>query len=62
MTLSTADVFDGDSAVKKIIENLNEIYPALTPSPQDDLALIMYRAGQRSVVEYLNNLIEDNNV
>ena len=59
MTLNAADVFDGDSAIKKIVDKLNEVYPALTPSPQDDLALIMYRSGQRSVVEFLNTLIEE---
>ena len=59
MTLSTADVFSGDSALKQIIVKLNEIYPPLNPGPGDTMEQIMYRAGQRQVVEYLENLIED---
>lgn len=59
MTLEASDVFHGESAVKKIVDKLQEIYPPLNPGPGDTMEQIMYRAGQRQVVEYLANLIED---
>lgn len=59
MTLDATDVFHGDSAITKIVEKLNEVYPPLNPGPGDTLETIMYRAGQRQVVEYLQTLIED---
>ena len=51
--LTAQDVFEGDSAVTKLIEELDAMYPPFTPQPTDDVARIMYRSGQRSVVEYL---------
>jgi len=59
MTLETTDVFQGESAVKKIVDRHNEVYPPLNPGPGDTMEQIMYRAGQRQVVEYLQTLVED---
>ena len=59
MTLDATDVFHSNSAITKIVEKLNEVYPPLNPGPGDPLETIMYRAGQRQVVEYLQTLIED---
>ena len=59
MTLEATDVFTGESAIKKIVDRLNEIYPPLNPGPGDTLEQIMYRAGQRQVVEYLQTLLEE---
>ena len=36
-----------------VIEQLEQIFPQVNPAPTDDLATIMYRAGQRSVVEWI---------
>ena len=36
-----------------LIEQLDNIFPPVNPAPTDDLAAIMYRAGQRSVVEWI---------
>lgn len=36
-----------------VIEQLEQIFPPVNPAPTDDLAMIMYRAGQRSVVEWI---------
>jgi len=41
-----------------ILSNLEETFPPVTPTPADPLALIMYRAGQRSVVEYIQSQME----
>ena len=42
-----------------LLNEANEIFPPVNPSPTDDLALIMYRAGQRSVVEWLQQQMEN---
>lgn len=44
-----------------ILQEMEEIYPANTPDPNDTHATIMYRAGQRSVVEWLTKRISENN-
>lgn len=51
--LSPDDVFGGDTFLTKLCDELDAMYPAKTPRPQDDIAKIMYLAGQRSVVEYI---------
>ena len=38
-----------------IINELQELYPPVTPTPDDSIEKIMYRSGQRSVVEWLLN-------
>ena len=41
-----------------LLNEANEIFPPVNPSPADDLATIMYRSGQRSVVEWLQQQME----
>ena len=36
-----------------IISELDSYFPPVTPSPTDNIETIMYKAGQRSVVEWL---------
>jgi hypothetical protein len=36
-----------------LVEQLDATFPPVNPAPTDDLATIMYRAGQRSVVEWI---------
>lgn len=46
-----------------LVKRLNEMYPLRNPHPNDDILDIMYRAGQRSVVESLQSKLktaEDN--
>jgi len=43
---------------QQIINNLNETFPPVNPSPHDSLALIMYKAGQRHVVEWIIQQME----
>lgn len=45
----------GRGFLDQITDELDETFPAYTPNPDDTLALIMYRAGQRSVIEHLLN-------
>ena len=51
--LSQEDVFGGKTFLTKLCDELDAMYPAKTPGPQDDIAKIMYLSGQRSVVEYI---------
>ena len=57
--LEAADVFEKELALVRLVSDLQKVYPPLNPGPGDTMEQIMYRAGQRSVVEYLENLIED---
>ena len=51
--LSPQEVFGTGSPFAALAEELEAMYPLTNPSPKDDDRLIMYRAGQRSVVEYI---------
>ena len=51
--LEADDIFATGSPLVKLCEELEDMYPLTNPSPTEDDRLIMYRAGQRSVVEYI---------
>ena len=53
MPISKEEVFGGAPPLAPIVEELEAMYPHYLPTPKDDQSVIMYRAGQRSVVEYL---------
>jgi len=40
-------------SMNALVEQMTNIFPPVNPAPTDDLATIMYRAGQRSVVEWI---------
>lgn len=42
-----------------LIEELDEIYPVLTPKPDMSRDEVMYKAGQRSVIDRLLILKEE---
>ena len=44
--------------VNAILSELNEIFPPVNPTPDMTTEQIMYRAGQRSVVEWIQNQME----
>ena len=45
-----------------ILQQLEENFPPLNPHPDESHSLIMYRSGQRSVVEWIQHyLTEENN-
>ena len=54
--------FTGDTQIAKLLRELEELFPVVNPQPTDDFSLIMYRSGQRAVVEYIQSLIENNDV
>ena len=43
-----------------IIGEMDELFPPTTPDPTQSIEHIMYRAGQRSVVEWLHNRLQEN--
>ena len=45
--------------LQAMMTQLNETFPPVNPSPTDDLATIMYRSGQRSVIEYILQQMEN---
>ena len=45
-----------------LVQQLEENFPPTNPHPDDSHSKIMYSAGQRSVVEWINHrLTEENN-
>jgi len=45
-----------------LLQQLEENFPPLNPHPDDSHSQIMYRSGQRSVVEWIQHyLTEENN-
>ena len=51
--LNEHEVFGTGSPLRSLVDELEEMYPLHTPTPRDTDRDIMYRAGQRSVVEYI---------
>jgi len=43
-----------------LLHQLEESFPPINPSPADPYEYIMYRAGQRSVVEWIIQYMEEN--
>ena len=39
---------------------LEETFPPANPTPEDTMEKIMYRSGQRSIVEWVVNYMEEN--
>ena len=44
---------------KYILKELQDNFPPHNPHPKEELASIMYKAGQRSVVEWIENRLEE---
>jgi len=51
--LSEYEVFGKGSPLNELVAELDAMYPLLNPTPTDNDRLIMFRSGQRSVVEYI---------
>ena len=47
------NILPGNKNLQALVDELEEMFPPINPTPRDDDRTIMYRAGQRSVVEYL---------
>jgi hypothetical protein len=42
-----------------LLVQLEENFPPITPHPDNPLSLIMYRSGQRSVVEWIQSQLSE---
>jgi hypothetical protein len=43
-----------------LVHALEESFPPTNPNPEDTMEKIMFRSGQRSVVEWVINYMEEN--
>ncbi len=43
-----------------LLAQLEQTFPPTNPNPEDTMEKIMYRSGQRSVVEWIINYMEEN--
>ena len=44
---------------KYILKELQDNFPRHTTHPKEELSVIMYKAGQRSVVEWIEHRLEE---
>ena len=47
--------------LESLLLELEEKFPPLNPHPKEQLPAIMYRAGQRDVVEWLRSRLDEDN-
>ena len=45
---------------RALVSQLEEAFPPTNPTPDDTMEKIMYRSGQRSVVEWVIKYMEEN--
>jgi hypothetical protein len=45
--------------VERLLEELEDVFPPLNPTPETSLNQIMYRAGQRDVLEWIKNKLDE---
>ena len=45
--------------VDQLLAELEDVFPPVNPTPDTSLSNIMYRAGQRSVVEWINSKLDE---
>jgi hypothetical protein len=45
--------------LQSILQELEDNFPSVNPHPDDSHSLIMYRSGQRSVVEWINHRLSE---
>jgi len=45
--------------IEQLLAELEDVFPPVNPSPDTALNQIMYRAGQRSVVEWIHTKLDE---
>ena len=45
--------------MQAVLAELDEKFPPVNPHPKEELSSIMYKAGQRSVVEWISKRLEE---
>jgi hypothetical protein len=56
-SLSTLEAFGMEA--RAVITRLEETFPPVNPGPGDTISTIMYRSGQRSVIEWIKENLEN---
>ena len=44
---------------ESLLLEMEDNFPPVNPHPKEEISTIMYKAGQRSVVEWLRNKLEE---
>lgn len=57
ISLNTLETFG--VTVKQVLHEMDEVFPSLQVTPEDRMEHIMYRSGQRSVVEWLHRKLKE---
>ena len=55
---STLEPILGPNPESLLLE-MEDHFPPVNPHPKEEISTIMYKAGQRSVVEWLRNKLEE---
>ena len=58
---STLEPILGPNPESLLLE-MEEMFPPFTPHPSEELASIMYKSGQRYIVEWINKRINEEEV
>ena len=45
--------------MEAVLAELDEKFPPVNPHPKEEIAAIMYKAGQRSVVEWIEKRLNE---
>ena len=56
--LSTLNIHS--ERLEKLVEDINNKFPPQPIHPKENIESIMYKAGQQSVVQYIQTYLEDN--
>lgn len=57
ISLNTLETFG--FTVKQALQEMEEVFPPSDPGPGDSISTIMYRSGQRSVVNWLQAKLQE---
>ena len=57
ISLNTLEAYG--MTIRSLLNEAEEIFPPLSVSPADSHDVIMYQAGQRSVIEWINQRLSD---
>jgi hypothetical protein len=52
------DVFGSGSPMERLLDELDSLFPAFLPLPTNSMEEIMFRSGQRSVLEYIHDKLK----
>ena len=45
--------------VEQLLAELEDVFPPVNPTPDTSLSQVMFRAGQRSVVEWIQSKLDE---